>query len=443
MIRPRTAWVLALATGFANAATATTQATFASAAAGAADSAASAPATSAAASVADSFVVAPVDSATATPATLLPPQRDVIDVLAAWVFDRRLEPQIEVTTKQGIAWSILPTLSYNPVYGFAFGASASGSGILGREPDSRSSALSVSGNYSTTGQVQAQFKSDLYTPSGDYLLRADVRYLDTDRSTWGLGPFEAGQEEFPMEFALVRLYATLYRHISGPVYFGFGYHFDEFDHIVDVRAANGESTPFSTYSGPGVTRTRATGVSINLLGDTRDNLVNPTRGYYLSGSFRDYLTRVGSDANWQEYWLDVRLYPHLPASSNNILAFWLYSWFSFGPGPYLDLPAVGWDTYGRGGRGYLQGRMRAQNQLYFESEYRMGLTRDGLLGAVFFYNFTVSALPEAATFSRADSGFGLGLRIKFNKRSNTNLALDHGWGEGSSRGWFMGMTEVF
>ena len=66
-----------------------------------------------------------------------------------------------------------------------------------------------------------------------------------------------------------------------------------------------------------------------------------------------------------------------------------------------------------------------------------------LLGAVFFYNSLATSLPDTKTFGKGDHAGGLGLRLKFNKHSNTNLALDHGWGAGHSRGWFMGMTEVF
>jgi hypothetical protein len=136
------------------------------------------------------------------------------------------------------------------------------------------------------------------------------------------------------------------------------------------------------------------------------------------------------------------MYPRLPSRSNNVLAFWLYSWLTFGKGPYHNLPATGWDTYGRGARGYLQGRIRAANQIYLESEYRFGLTRDGLLGGVVFLNGTASAGP-AETFGSLDTGGGLGIRIKFNKDSRTNLALDRAWGRAGSGGWFMGMSEVF
>ena len=366
-----------------------------------------------------------------------------MDVLNAWFFHRRIEPELQGSFKSGLAWSILPTLSYNPVYGLAFGAGFSGAGKLGNDPTSRPTAVSIAGNYSTTGQVQLQFKGDVFAFADNYLIRADVRYLDTDRSTWGLGPLTAEQQEFPMSFRLFRLYSTVYRRTTGPVYVGFGYHYDDFSDIQDERAALGESTPFTAYSGPGITHTRASGISLNLLGDTRDNLVNPMAGFYLSGSFRTYSDAAGSDQNWQEFLLDVRMYPHVPRASKNVLAFWISSWMTYGPAPYLNLPAIGWDTYGRGGRGYLQGRIRGQDQIYFETEYRMQLTRDGLLGAVGFFNLTATTEPESGIFGKTDKGGGVGLRIKFNKRSNTNLTIDRAWGEEGSGGWFMAMTEAF
>ena len=379
------------------------------------------------------------DSSSAAPQ---PAERDLPDFLKEWLFHKDIETGLQGTLPSGLAWSVLPTFSYNPVYGFAIGASVAGGGKLGVGPEAKPSALSISGNYSTTGQLQAQFKGDIFTASSKYLIKADVRYLDTTRSTWGLGPMEPEQQEYPMDFELMRLYGTVFRRARG-VYVGIGYHFDKYSDIVDTRATLGDSTPFTDYSGSGVTRTRATGVSVNLLSDTRDDIINPTAGYIVSGSFRDYVTALGSDANWQEFWGDVRLYPHLPGGSRNVLAFWLYTWMTFGPSPYLDLPANGWDTYGRGARGYIQGRIRGLDQIYTEFEYRAQLTPDGLLGAVFFLNMTVTTEGERRVFGQHDLGGGVGLRVKLNKRSHTNITLDHGWGQQGSSGWFIGTTEVF
>jgi len=370
------------------------------------------------------------------------PQRDAFDFLNEHVFHHRIEPEIGGALPAGLQWALLPTFSYNPVYGFAVGAMISGAGRRGIA-SSRYSQLSISGNVSTTGQIQAQVRGEVFDPSGDYLLKADFRYLDTQRSTWGLGPLLRDEKDYPMEFVLVRTYATLYRRVSGSVFIGVGYHYDEFNDIVDSRAQEEEATPFTVYSGGALTRTVASGFSINVLSDTRDNLVNPSSGHYLSWSFRDYLTDIGSDSNWQELWVEMRVYPHLPSDSRNVLAFWLYGWLTFGKAPYLNLPSNGWDTYGRGARGYLQGRIRGANQLYLESEYRRVLTSDGLWGAVVFLNATATTEPESGIFGTTDLAGGVGLRIKFSKHTDTNLTIDHGWGKFGSKGFFLGMSEVF
>ncbi len=370
------------------------------------------------------------------------PQRDFFDLLDKYVLKRRVEPQLDLKPKTGLQWSLLPTFSYNPVYGAAIGAMISGAGRRG-DVNGRYSSMSVSANYSTEGQFQLQARGDVFSAGEDYLFKIDFRYLDTERDTWGLGPVYSNQQEYPMEFLLNRVYTTVLRRVSGPVYLGIGYHYDEFSDIVDQRAALGDSTPFSEYSGGVPTMTRASGFSLNLLADTRDNLVNPMRGYLLSWSFRDYLTAFGSDQSWQELWIEARVYPHVPKRSNSVLAFWMYGWFSFGPAPYLNLPSNGWDTYGRGARGYLAGRIRGADQLYVEAEYRRALTADGLFGWVVFANMTSTAQPETGTFAHPDPGVGTGLRLKFNKHTNTNLTLDYGWGHDDSHGFFLGMTEVF
>src|SRR5262249_19796481 len=159
-----------------------------------------------------------------------------------------------------------PTFSYNPVYGVALGAMVSGAGQRGSTM-ARYSNLAISGNYSTQGQLQLQVRGDVFSESGNLLTKIDTRYLDTTRSTWGLGGIDSNQQEYPMSFQLIRLYGTVYRRTSGPVFVGLGYHYDEFMNIDDERARKGETTPFTEYSGPGVTRTVASGVSLNVLGD--------------------------------------------------------------------------------------------------------------------------------------------------------------------------------
>jgi hypothetical protein len=104
---------------------------------------------------------------------------------------------------------------------------------------------------------------------------------------------------------------------------------------------------------------------------------------------------------------------------------------------------VGWDTYGRGGRGFIQGRIRGESQIYNEVEYRVPLTKDELLGAVGFLSFMVTTAEGGSAFSRADPAGGVGLRLKFNKRTATNFTMDLGWGAEQQAHVFLGMQEAF
>jgi outer membrane protein assembly factor BamA len=190
-------------------------------------------------------------------------------------------------------------------------------------------------------------------------------------------------------------------------------------------------------------QTTASGFSANVLYESRDNTINATRGMYWNASIRGFPASLGSDDNWQSLWSDLRVYPHVPRDSPNVLALWNYLWFTFGHAPYLDLPAIGWDTFGRGGRGYIQGRIRGGNQIYNEAEYRMRLSRDGLWGAVVFGSLTATTGQEAGAFERVDPTGGVGLRMKFNKRTASNLTVDLAWGQFQPGRLFFGMQEVF
>ena len=190
-------------------------------------------------------------------------------------------------------------------------------------------------------------------------------------------------------------------------------------------------------------QTQSVAFSANVLIDSRDNAINASRGVFWNGSIRSYQKAFGSDQDRQAMFSDFRGFVRLPGASRNVLAIWSTLWFTFGNGPYLDLPAIGWDTYGRSGRGYLQGNLRGTNQIYNEFEYRMRLSRNDLWGAVGFVNLMATTAPGDGAFGTLDPGYGVGLRMKFNKKTSTNLSVDAARGQDDQTRWFFGLQEVF
>ena len=370
--------------------------------------------------------------------------RDVGDLIGAILHRAPLSTEVTKEARPGLSVTLLPSLGYNPSYGAFVGVSVSLGGWLGRRETTQLSAGSLGASYSTTGQISLQFRSDFYLPDNTWVFKGDWRYLDTSQDTYGLGPAKPGRTAYPMDFVLYRLHQVVYRRVQhSSVYVGAGIHFDRYANILDHRAANGEVTPFSVYSGGTPSQTQSVGVSANVLIDTRDNAINAARGLYWNGSVRSFQKFLGSDADRQSIWSDFRAFQRLPRTSRNVLAIWSTMWLSFGQAPYLDLPAIGWDTYGRSGRGYLQGNIRGTNQIYNEFEYRVRLTRNDLWGAVGFLNLMATTEPGGGAFGTLDPGYGVGVRMKFNKKTNTNLSVDAARGQDEKTRWFFGLQEVF
>jgi hypothetical protein len=53
------------------------------------------------------------------------------------------------------------------------------------------------------------------------------------------------------------------------------------------------------------------------------------------------------------------------------------------------------------------------------------------------------AEPLQKGLQQIRTGYGAGIRIKLNKHSNTNVAIDYAFGQGGSQGIFMNLGEVF
>ena len=60
-----------------------------------------------------------------------------------------------------------------------------------------------------------------------------------------------------------------------------------------------------------------------------------------------------------------------------------------------------------------------------------------------FLNLTWTTDPELDRWESPDAGWGLGLRIKLNKHSRSNITIDWGFGAQGTVGIFLGTGEAF
>jgi hypothetical protein len=366
------------------------------------------------------------------------PQKDLGDVLKE-LFHSTPSSEIDsISSKPQV--SVVPAIGYTLVTDFAL--VVSGNVAFRNGPTSRISTIVASASYTEKKQFIMPIQTSFWTADNNYNFSGSYSYFKYPQSTYGLGSSAKMSDEDPMDYSLVQLYETVLRHIDGNFYAGIGYDFDDHWDISQNGNYNGKVSDYTLYGTS--TRSIASGPTIDGLFDSRDNAINPSKGAYAGLQWRNSDKFLGGSSGWESVIVDVRKYFKFPDGSDNVLALWSYDWLIIsGKTPYLDLPATAWDANFATGRGYIQGRFRGSQMVYFESEYRYHITADGVLGGTIFANAESFSAQQGTRLQAIQPGYGPGLRVKLNKVSDTNISINYGFGSEDSRGLFISVGEAF
>ena len=382
----------------------------------------------------------PVNGIPVNPDTGRVPQKDIYDFVSS-VFKKAKKVR---TTKDTITKK--PTFSVIPAAGYTLVShlvvTLTGNMAFRTDSTARISTITSYISYTGNKQLLLPMESDIWTKNNKYDLVGDFRFYKYPQSTFGLGSNSNIKNEDPMDYFYIRVYETALRHIEGNLFAGAGYIFDYHTRITEAGPKNGAPSDYRAYGAQ--SRTIATGITLNMLYDNRDNSIYPEKGFYAAAAYRDNLHVLGSTTPWSSLVVDVRKYFRLPEGSDNVLAFWNYDWLILHGHPgFLDLPSTQWDAYSSTGRGYIQGRFRGAREIYAETEYRFKVTANGLVGGVVFLNAATFSGAPGTKLESIQPGFGPGLRLKLNKVSKTNIAIDYGFGRQGSKGLFVNIGELF
>jgi len=380
--------------------------------------------------------------------------------------------------------SILPVIGSNPTQGVLAGVAVIMGIYLGDPKTTTISNVSANILYTTKNQFLSGINSVLMLEHNEWQLQGDWRFLIFNQDTFGLGtgetPISTGfkpstgftlngfgttaavQGAQPMDLNLLRIRENFLKKAwLDAFYIGPGFSFDRYyginDKLLDLNASPPVVTSHYAYSkalGFNPSQYNISGLSLNLLWDSRDSTINPYRGHYASVAYQWNPTWLGSAKDSSVLTLEYRGYFGLDvAIPRNLIAVWfLVQTTVTGHLPYLGLPAIGWDAKNRTGRGYVQGRFRGTAEVYGEVEYRFRITRNGLLGGVVFANVsTFSSAPVSylGFFNAGENLFqhlqpagGLGLRFMMSRPSRTNITLDLTVAE-KTFGLYFGAGEAF
>jgi len=365
---------------------------------------------------------------------------------------------------------LLPIIGSNPATGFMLGV---GGQYAFKVPGSTLySAFMGSVQFTTKSQLLFLLKNNIYTKNNNFFLSGDWRYQIFSQDTYGLGTDspEGGILDYqysilglqtandslaqPMKFNFARLHQSVSYKLRDGLYAGIGYSFDSYSKIVDekLRLNPDDSLitshyAYNEYYGYEKDSYYSSSLNMNLIYDSRDNMINAYKGFYGMVSWRGGLKVLGNKYNSNMFSFEYRSF-HSFSKSNprHLLAFWLLGNFSSeGSFPYMILPATAYDQRGRSARGYVQGRYRGSNLVYGETEYRFPLSKPGgVLGGVVFVNASTADNPKQnlKLFGSVKAAYGFGLRVMADKKSRTNFCIDYGFGNKSS-GFYLAASEAF
>lgn len=367
-------------------------------------------------------------------------QTDILDVF--WkLFPEHLQKDTVALKGTGLSFSIIPVVGYSMHTGIT-GVIATSTTFYTDDQRNKTSRVVINGNYSQFHQYWVTGISNIFIEKHNLHLFGDARYYKFPTQTYGLGPDTPISDPLHIDYSYLRFYQAVFFETGSNFFFGIGYNLDYHWNVKVDSIKGNELDQFVKYQKGD--RSISSGMSLNITYDNRKNVVNPQGGTFVNVQFRPNMALLGSNTDWQSLLIEIRHYIKFPASSQNILALWSYNNLTVsGTPPYLDMPSIGWDNYSNTGRGYAPGRYTGRNLIYFESEYRFSLTKNGLLGAVIFGNAESISDHVMAKMQPIIPGGGFGLRIKINKYSNTNLSVDYGFGIRGSRGLFFNIGEVF
>lgn len=342
---------------------------------------------------------------------------------------------------------------------------------FGPEETTKISMINLSVAVTSKNQFLSFIKSNIFTPGNKFFLQGDWRFDIFKGPTWGLGTsapdtidldnswFWEGADvsetegAFNLQYNYTKIHEIVNYEIAENIFVGIGYHLDIYGKIIDDKlnldTLPRQLTPHYAYSklkGFNETKYTLSGMSLNFVFDSRDNLINPYKGHYFNVNYRINPTFLGSSKNSSSLLLEYRTYVSVSKKTpRHLVGFWFLSDFQIsGDRPYLTLMATAQDQLARSGRGYVGGRFRGENFMYGEVEYRfpIGGCKSMFGGVVFINATTASNSRDVGLFDYVRMGMGIGFRFMINKSYRTNLNLEIARGN-NSQGFYLSGTETF
>ncbi|MBL6445947.1 BamA/TamA family outer membrane protein [Fulvivirga sp. 29W222] len=336
-----------------------------------------------------------------------------------------------ISYKKKVKLTPLPALFYTPETRLGFGGLISGVFNLGDREATRNSNAEVLAAYTLNNQIILRTKNNLFTRDEKYALSGEVSFYDFPILYYGVGNETEKDFEEELGYKVFIFEERVLKQVRKSLFIGPQY---RFNHLYDIEYDPDHligDIPF-VDNGAGTN----SGLGFSAIYDTRNNVLNASKGVFLQFSTFFHGEALGGDFNFNRYTLDLRRYWMF--KNGDVIAAQYFGEFNTGDIPFREMAQLGGENIMRG---YYNGRFRDNQQMALQLEYRkqiipwLGFTAFGAYGDVSkeVRNFDVGGFKYAV---------GAGLRIMVNKADRLNIRIDYGLGEDTS-GFYFAIAEAF
>ncbi len=328
--------------------------------------------------------------------------------------------------------TILPSGFYTPETRIGMGAFAYGAFKTARNDSlTKKSNVQVFVTYTQNRQFACESEYLLWTPNNRFNFSGYIDYKRFPNYFYGIGNTTNKNNRIGIDYKLLKFNCKNNIQIMNNTYLGLNLHYQKvYDHSLDITKL---MPCVELYGKMGY---EALGFGVNFIVDKRDNPLNPAKGSYIEIDHVRYIKNAINDFDFSNFVIDLRKYKTLfskliwnGSASLNV---------NEGSVPYLMLPEIGGPRYLRG---YYKGRFRDNNLFVLQQELRIPVYK--IVGIAFFTGIgAVSRQFSQLVRNELHYNYGAGLRIRVNKKDNSNVRIDYGLTK-DSHGLYVVFAEAF
>jgi hypothetical protein len=326
---------------------------------------------------------------------------------------------------------LAPQLDRSPETGFLTGLYYLQLFKIGKDTSARTSNTETTLSYTQNNQFVTEVNNTLLFPGEKFILRGTTVYKNFSEYFYGIGNNTRSEDEQLIRFDNVQFVQRLTRVVLPHTFVGIQY---QYNLVANLRYPSGGILDTGHISGSGGSRT--SGAGLVFLYDSRDNVINSYKGFYLDIS--NYVNRkeIGSQYNFNNLSIDARKFFEL--WPRNILGLQLVMNFNDSHPPFRQLALMGGDVMMRG---IYQGRFRDNDMIAAQAEYRFPVWR--WLGFCVFGGMgEVADVMNHFSIDGIHYTYGAAVRVMFIKHERVNIGVDLGLGSHTS-GVYFGSGESF